>query len=331
MQTPVQLALHIEHNRIHTQSCTAQHIHPQNSTAHPPTHDIGNNTIENNHHTQSTGMEELYVIPHLEDNSLLWQISNKSDQNTNICILLSSIQQKTPTFLEILHSMLWFFSSAFFQFYDKYEWLRSCSLSRLLQHYYLTSEHFSPKRLRKSLTLGKILDPYGERSFLSSLTIDPEDPNKGDLKRSFQLRFSGHSGRTHTFRVLSLDGGGVRGLYTARILERLCEACPTLLDNIDLIAGSSTGALIGVLLGKGYSPQHIVDIYRQSSTRIFHRSIFRHYNPFLSRYRGFSKASVLHQVCLFPMFVESTVLWRHENERSQPLSPCHCVLLRRHW
>lgn len=96
--------------------------------------------------------------------------------------------------------------------------------------------------------------------------------------------------------MLSLDGGGVRGLYSARILERIMEKCPNLLDNIDMIAGSSTGGLIAILLGMGYSATSVVQVYRTSSYRIFSRSFVRLYNPFLSRYRGVSKYSVFHHL-----------------------------------
>ncbi|EKX34472.1 hypothetical protein GUITHDRAFT_80524, partial [Guillardia theta CCMP2712] len=48
------------------------------------------------------------------------------------------------------------------------------------------------------------------------------------------------------FRILSLDGGGVRGILSAVILARLLKAVPTFLDNVDLLAGTSTGGLIAL-------------------------------------------------------------------------------------
>ena len=52
------------------------------------------------------------------------------------------------------------------------------------------------------------------------------------------------------FRVLSLDGGGMRGIYTAAFLDRVCDQQARrtggeLLDiglGFDLIVGTSTGA-----------------------------------------------------------------------------------------
>ena len=55
------------------------------------------------------------------------------------------------------------------------------------------------------------------------------------------------------FRVLALDGGGIRGLLTTRLLKRL-SADPRLagaFDNIDLIAGTSSGGLIALSMAAG--------------------------------------------------------------------------------
>ena len=42
------------------------------------------------------------------------------------------------------------------------------------------------------------------------------------------------------YRILSLDGGGIKGLFTATVLDRILHAYPELIENVDLIAGSST-------------------------------------------------------------------------------------------
>lgn len=52
------------------------------------------------------------------------------------------------------------------------------------------------------------------------------------------------------FRVLSLDGGGAKGFYTLGALKEIealvgCRLC----EKFDLIYGTSTGAIIGALLG----------------------------------------------------------------------------------
>lgn len=77
------------------------------------------------------------------------------------------------------------------------------------------------------------------------------------------------------FRILSLDGGGVRGLVTAIILERLenklqkYEAHKPLTDYFDVIAGTSTGSLIACALAKGWNPSKIKNFYIHNSGNIF--------------------------------------------------------------
>jgi hypothetical protein len=92
---------------------------------------------------------------------------------------------------------------------------------------------------------------------------------------------------THLFgpgpkRVLSLDGGGVRGATTIAFLERLeaqiseIEGRPTLLAEwFDLIGGTSTGAIIAAALSLGYRASELNEFYRQLAPRIFKRSRFR--------------------------------------------------------
>jgi len=61
--------------------------------------------------------------------------------------------------------------------------------------------------------------------------------------------------RMTTYRVLALDGGGIRGLVTAILLKRLHQASPGLFDSVDLIAGTSSGGMIALALAHGLGPQ----------------------------------------------------------------------------
>lgn len=75
-------------------------------------------------------------------------------------------------------------------------------------------------------------------------------------------------------RILSLDGGGIRGLVSCRWLAGVEDALaqggkPGLLGNFDLIAGSSTGAVIACGLGVGLSPEAMVELYRTQRHVIF--------------------------------------------------------------
>ncbi len=71
------------------------------------------------------------------------------------------------------------------------------------------------------------------------------------------------------FRVLALDGGGVRGFYTALLLARLAEARPQWLADVDFVAGTSTGAIIALGLAMGMGPRDIAAIYEREAQRIF--------------------------------------------------------------
>lgn len=64
------------------------------------------------------------------------------------------------------------------------------------------------------------------------------------------------------FRVLSLDGGGSKGFYTLGVLHEL-EAMigGRLCEHFDLIYGTSTGSIIGVLLALGYPVEEIRKLY----------------------------------------------------------------------
>ena len=63
------------------------------------------------------------------------------------------------------------------------------------------------------------------------------------------------------YRVLSLDGGGLRGLLTTLLLERICRApgMARAFDNVDLIAGNSSGALIAIALAHGLRQKSLLD------------------------------------------------------------------------
>ena len=95
-------------------------------------------------------------------------------------------------------------------------------------------------------------------------------------RRDSHLFAEGHK------RILSLDGGGVRGAATIAFLGKLeaeiseIEGRPTRLGEwFDLIGGTSTGAIIASALALGYRASELNDFYRQLAPRIFKRSYFR--------------------------------------------------------
>jgi patatin-like phospholipase/acyl hydrolase len=76
------------------------------------------------------------------------------------------------------------------------------------------------------------------------------------------------------YRILALDGGGVRGAFTARLIERL-QAATGFLDQTDLVAGTSTGGIIALALGAAVPPEEITRLYLDEAERIFSAPLLR--------------------------------------------------------
>lgn len=73
-----------------------------------------------------------------------------------------------------------------------------------------------------------------------------------------------------TFRVLSIDGGGIRGTYAAAFLAGLEEmTTKRVVDHFDLIVGTSTGGIIALALGMGVPAPEILRFYVEKGPRIF--------------------------------------------------------------
>lgn len=71
------------------------------------------------------------------------------------------------------------------------------------------------------------------------------------------------------YHILSLDGGGIRGVLTAKLLERLEMAHPGFLSKVDLFAGTSTGGILALGLAAGLTPREIGRLYEESGAKVF--------------------------------------------------------------
>ena len=82
--------------------------------------------------------------------------------------------------------------------------------------------------------------------------------------------------------VLAIDGGGIRGILPALVLQRLEERTGRPVSALfDVVAGTSTGAILALALtlaGEGGGPrwraQDLVELYEREGPRIFRRSVF---------------------------------------------------------
>lgn len=71
-------------------------------------------------------------------------------------------------------------------------------------------------------------------------------------------------------RILSIDGGGIKGVFPASFLAKLEEDLPMPISRyFDLIAGTSTGGIIALALGAGFSAKEILGFYEKYGPRIF--------------------------------------------------------------
>ena len=74
-------------------------------------------------------------------------------------------------------------------------------------------------------------------------------------------------------QVLSLDGGGMKGLYSAELLAQIESDYGIRVDeHFDLIVGTSTGALIACGLALGHRPRELVQFYREKGKILFPNS-----------------------------------------------------------
>ena len=90
-------------------------------------------------------------------------------------------------------------------------------------------------------------------------------------------------------RILALDGGGIRGVFTLEVIlqiENLLRAHYAkqdpakaknfvLRDHFDFLAGTSTGAIIATCLCWGMSAQRVLDLYLDQGSKMFEKVPFR--------------------------------------------------------
>jgi len=71
-------------------------------------------------------------------------------------------------------------------------------------------------------------------------------------------------------RVLSIDGGGIRGIIPALALWRLsADTGRNIFEMFDLIVGTSTGGVLALALARGKQPAQVVDLYGRRGGEIF--------------------------------------------------------------
>jgi len=141
------------------------------------------------------------------------------------------------------------------------------------------------KRIRKSRRKGL--------RHVQDIDMDADHHNTNE--KGFDIRGTPAdlSGPKKKFRILSIDGGGIRGIVPATILRRLAEMEPEFLKSFDLVTGTSTGGLISLMLATKHSPEAIERAYLEEADEIFRTDLRRRANPTKSRYTDDGKIQVI--------------------------------------
>jgi hypothetical protein len=115
----------------------------------------------------------------------------------------------------------------------------------------------------------------------------PGDPrSKGAIP---QRRIPQAWPKDRRFRILSIDGGGIKGLFPATVLaelERRYLGGETIAGHFDLVAGTSTGGIIALGLGAGLTATAIADLYTRRGAEVFPE----HANSPIGRLRSWWRA-----------------------------------------
>ena len=96
------------------------------------------------------------------------------------------------------------------------------------------------------------------------------EKENAELRRELQQRqIDGPVAEKKKFLIIALDGGAMKGLITALILQRLENACPGLLARTHMFAGTSTGSIGASVCAKGLSPETLKELYYMHGENIF--------------------------------------------------------------
>ena len=108
-------------------------------------------------------------------------------------------------------------------------------------------------------------------------------------------------------RILSIDGGGIRGLIAARILDDIEDKAGVPISQLfDVVVGTSTGGLLALALSAPkagaegqprYTAGELVSFYKEHGPRIFSPVLWRRLLPFVRNapYRPDNLEAVLHE------------------------------------
>ena len=73
------------------------------------------------------------------------------------------------------------------------------------------------------------------------------------------------------FKILSIDGGGIKGVFPAKILTSIEQEIGDgqIYKHFDLICGTSTGGIIALALSLGIPAKEVLNLYKDKAKDIF--------------------------------------------------------------
>ena len=78
------------------------------------------------------------------------------------------------------------------------------------------------------------------------------------------------NGKDKFFKILSLDGGGVRGIFSARFLDLINKKLDIdIYNTFDLVVGTSTGSVVAAAIATKYNLSKLVEDYDRCAPKIF--------------------------------------------------------------
>ncbi|MCY6369250.1 patatin-like phospholipase family protein [Clostridium ganghwense] len=109
------------------------------------------------------------------------------------------------------------------------------------------------------------------------------------------------------YRIITFDGGGVRGIICSILFKRLYEHFPNLINITDLFSGTSSGALMTLGLSYGLTPEKIVNLYTKKAAKF----IFTPKYPYLCRPKHDNKHLIQLLNYIFPKSLRLKDLEHH--------------------
>lgn len=93
------------------------------------------------------------------------------------------------------------------------------------------------------------------------------------------------------FKILCIDGGGIKGLYSAVVLDKLEKKFDCLLsDKFDLICGTSTGGILALAAALKIPMHKAVEMYKEKGKKIFNERLKK--IPFAKKMLTFKQAAL---------------------------------------